>query len=76
MALKPETARDYALDRFLASPEAAFGHEWLDSEGHGVADRGRAVEVRLTKRIGRGLLTIRIPLEQALQLGLIRAETA
>jgi hypothetical protein len=64
----------YEIDRFIATPGAASS-QWLDEQGRAIALREKAVEVRCTKRGGPrgGVITIRLGIEHAVRLGLIRS---
>jgi hypothetical protein len=61
------------IDGFLAHPAAATT-QYLDDQGRMTASREAAVELRCTKRGGPrgGVATIRIALDRARRLGLIR----
>lgn len=72
----PDPVGSYALTRFMAAGEAPYPPEWLDDQGRVVGARADAIEVRLKKRMGSGMLTVRLLIAEAVQLGLVRPEFA
>lgn len=71
-----DTQSPYNLDRFMAAPSAAFRQEWLDDQGMTVGGRHAAVQVRMAKRLGNGIITVRLDIADAVRRGLLRPENA